>query len=104
MEAEVKGMGPTYRICLSLLNTGSTIIEDSYVMLSADSRLHRIEWSAFEIPVIVPSQKIERFTFMRCSKDSGMTKLDGMVQVIVFEGSTRNVLISLQLVIPTFTY
>ena len=54
LTAQVQGLGPRFKIKLSLQNTGSKGVPNLYVVLNYNSLLYRVQKSIFDVPMLVP--------------------------------------------------
>jgi len=54
LTAQVQGLGPKFKIKLSLQNTGSKAVTDLSVAVNYNALLYRIKQAVFELPLLVP--------------------------------------------------
>ena len=54
LTAQVQGLGPRFKIKLSLQNTGSKAVFDNVVALNYNALIYKIKQAVFEVPLLVP--------------------------------------------------
>ncbi|KAI9340552.1 ciliary BBSome complex subunit 1-domain-containing protein [Obelidium mucronatum] len=72
VDCHIKGMGPTWRIYVTVTNTGDGDSPPTLLMITADPELYRIEYGGIEIPPLSPRHSTNRSTFLHARDDSSL--------------------------------
>lgn len=71
LTAQVQGLGPRFKIKLSLQNTGSKPVIDHAVCLNYNSLLYRVKAAVFNLPVLIPGLTHRLDAELECIDENG---------------------------------
>jgi len=71
LTAQVQGLGPRFKIKLSLQNTGSKHVSDLNVAVNYNALLYRLKQSVFQVPVLIPGVNYRIDAELECIDENG---------------------------------
>ena len=71
LTAQVQGLGPRFKIKLSLQNTGSKAVSDLSVALNYNALLYRLKTAVFNVPLLVPGHSHRLDAELECIDENG---------------------------------
>ena len=71
LTAQVQGLGPRFKIKLSLQNTGSKGVTDLSVALNYNALLYRVKAAVFDVPLLVPGCSHRMDAELECVDENG---------------------------------
>ena len=71
LTAQVQGLGPRFKIKLSLQNTGSKHVADLSVALNYNALLYRLKSSVFAVPLLIPGLTHRIDAELECIDENG---------------------------------
>ncbi|KAL5473056.1 hypothetical protein EMCRGX_G027497 [Ephydatia muelleri] len=81
ISAQVQGMGPLFRLTISVQNSSPTApIIDHYITFKCDYSLYRLSRPRIELPLLVPSLSYSLESMVECLDETGRT---GAINVLV---------------------
>ncbi|KAJ3007933.1 UNVERIFIED_CONTAM: hypothetical protein HDU68_003285 [Siphonaria sp. JEL0065] len=72
LDSFIKGMGPTWRIYMVVTNTGKEGHPPTYITISADPELYRIEYPGIEVATLESGESVNLSTFIHALDDNGL--------------------------------
>ena len=86
LTAQVQGLGPRFKIKISLQNTGSKHVADLLVALNYNALLYRLKTSVFTVPCLVPGVAYRLDAELECTDENGTSDT---VKVYVCAGKSK---------------
>ena len=71
LTAQVQGLGPRFKIKLSLQNTGSKAVSDLSVALNYNALLYKLKGAVFDVPLLVPGLVHRIDAELECVDENG---------------------------------
>jgi len=71
LTAQVQGLGPRFKVKLSLQNTGRKMVSDLAATLNYNAMLYRLKQSLFKIPLLVPGVMLRLDAEIECIDENG---------------------------------
>lgn len=71
LTAQVQGLGPAFKVKLSLQNTGRKVVTDMVATLTYNAMLYRLKQSLFKIPLLVPGVMLRLDAELECVDENG---------------------------------
>ncbi|TMW68472.1 hypothetical protein Poli38472_005940 [Pythium oligandrum] len=71
LNAQVQGLGPSFRIKLNVQNAGTKAVTDITVAFHYDHELYRFTKSVFVIPLVIPNVQYTYLADVTCISDAG---------------------------------
>jgi len=71
LTAQVQGLGPRFKVKLSLQNTGRKVVKDMMATFNYNAMLYRLKQSLFKIPLLVPGVNLRLDAELECIDENG---------------------------------
>ena len=71
LTAQVQGLGPRFKIKLSLMNTGSKAVSELSVALNYNALNYRVKAAVFDVPLLVPGLVHRLDAELECIDENG---------------------------------